>query len=66
MGHFETKLLQDYKKKFRKVTALWLRFIDDVFIIWPGSQAEFRHLIKFCNGYASSKGYKSNTKFTSS
>ena len=31
-----------------------------------GSEAEFDHFIKFCNDYASSKGYKSKIKFTSS
>ena len=34
--------------------------------MWTGSEAEFNHFIKFCNGYASSKGYKSKTKFTTS
>ena len=66
MGYFETDLFQNYKKKFTKEPTLWLRFINDVFLGWIGSKAEFNHFIKFCNGCANSKGYKSKIKFTSS
>ena len=34
--------------------------------MWTGSEAEFQYFIKLCNDYASSKGYKSKIKFTSS
>ena len=34
--------------------------------MWVGSEAEFNHFIKFCNDCASTKGYKSKIKFTSS
>ena len=33
MGYFETSLLLDYKKIFKKELALWLRFIDNVYIV---------------------------------
>ena len=31
-----------------------------------GSESKFSHFIMICNNYASSKGYKSESKFTSS
>ena len=46
-GHFETNLMQDYKKKITKEPTLWLRFIDDAFIVWTGSEAECNHFISF-------------------
>ena len=35
-------------------------------IVWTGSEAEFKHFIKFCNDYASGESYKLIIKFTSS
>ena len=46
-GYFETNLLQGYKKKITKEPTLWLRFIDDAFIVWTGSEAECNHFISF-------------------
>ena len=66
MGHFGTNLLRNYKKRFRKEPTLWLKFIDEVFILWSRSEAEFNHFIKFYNDYTSSKGYKSKIKFITS
>ena len=63
MGHWETNSLLNYKKKIRKEPT---RFIDNVFIVWTESEEQSNHFIKFCNDYASSKGYKSKIKFTSS
>ena len=59
-------MLQDYKEIFRKEPRLLLRFIDDVVIVWTGSEVEFNHFNRFCNECASSKGYKSKMEFTSS
>ena len=42
MVHSETNLWQDYEKNFRKEPTLRLRFIDDVFVVWIGSEAEFK------------------------
>ena len=66
MGHFETNLLQDYNKTFKKELTLWLRIIDDVFIVWTEYEAKFNHFINSCKTCASSKDYKSKINFTSS
>ena len=31
MAKFETEMLADYKKKFKKLPTVWLQYIDDIF-----------------------------------
>ena len=66
MGQFEEKLLNSYEQQHGKRPALWLRFIDDVFVVWQGDMKDFKHFIQYCNNFASAKHYKSRIQFTSS
>ena len=34
MAKFETEMLADYKEKFKKLPAVWLGYIDDIFVTW--------------------------------
>ena len=60
MGKFEESLLNEYEKETGLQPAMWLRFIDDVFIVWKGEEETFKHFISFCDSFASKHNYKSN------
>ena len=66
MGKYEKHLLNSYEQQYGRRPALWLRFIDDVFVVWQGSAEEFKHFIHFCEHFAASMKYKSQIRFTSS
>ena len=66
MGRYEEDLLSTYEQRYGKRPALWLRFIDDIFVVWQGTQEEFKHFIEYCDSFAYSQKYKSNIRFTSS
>ena len=63
MSKFEKELLSEYKKKFGTGPFMWLRYIDDIFIIWEGSQSTLEHFLAFCNDYSREKSMKSNITF---
>ena len=37
MAKFEEDMLQEYERIHKERPAMWIRFIDDIFIIWEGS-----------------------------
>ena len=39
MSEFEQRLLHDYEQGYKRKPALWLRFIDDIFLVWIGDEA---------------------------
>ena len=45
LGHFERKALQNYAEK----PHLWLRYIDDIFMVWSHGQEKFDDFIKYLN-----------------
>ena len=45
MGRFEERLLAEYEKETGNRPAVWLRFVDDVFIVWKGEEKDFKHFI---------------------
>ena len=53
MAKFETEMLADYKKKFKKLPTVWLRYIDDIFFTWDYDETSLKHFINFCNNYSS-------------
>ena len=63
MGKFESEMLQSYADQFGKRPALWLRYIDDVFIVWIGNAEDLKHFMNFCDHYASKHGYASTIRF---
>ena len=64
MAKFETEMLADYKKKFIKLPAGWLRYIDDIFFTWDYDETSLKDFINFCNNYSSNLNMKSNITFT--
>ena len=63
MAKFENNLLEQYWNKHGKKPLLWIRYIDDVFLIWHGDEHEVKHFIKFCNNFSTQNGMKSNIRF---
>ena len=45
MGEFERKALQNYTDK----PHLWLRYIDDIFMVWTHGQEKLDDFIKYLN-----------------
>ena len=66
MSSFEKKMLQCYEQIYGLKPALWLRYIDDIFIVWVGDTVSFKHFMTFCDNYAQQNNYASNIRFTAS
>ena len=63
MAKFEEDMLQEYERVHKMRPAMWIRFIDDVFIIWEGSMEDLNKFIQFANNFAREKGYRSSITF---
>ena len=64
MGKFEQLMLRDNEMSFNRKPSVWLRYIDDIFLVWNGDETSLKHFIQFCNSYASNNDMKSTVKFT--
>ena len=47
MTKLETEMLADYKRKFKKVPPVWLRYIDDILFRWDYDETSSTHFINF-------------------
>ena len=65
MGRSERRMLQDYERIYDRKPTAWLRYIDDVLLLWNGDEISLKAFIRFCNRYATNNNMKSNIKFTS-
>ena len=65
MSSFETRMLREFAAKYGTQPFVWLRYIDDVFFIWNGSEELLKTFIDFANNFAVQNGYKSKIEFTS-
>ena len=63
MAKFEEDMLQEYERIHKERPAMWIRFIDDIFIILEGSMDCLNKFIQFTNSFAREKGYKSSITF---
>ena len=45
MGELEQKIIQPYTDKIK----LWIRYIDDILILWSGNQEKFQSFLLNCN-----------------
>ena len=45
MGELEKKLIEPGADKIK----LWVRYIDDIFVVWQGPQTDFEHFVQQCN-----------------
>ena len=65
MAKFEEEMLAEYEKQHGLKPNTWLRYIDDIFFIWCGTEESLKHFINFCNTFAEQSNMKSTIKFTS-
>ena len=56
-------MLNDYYQKTKRKPLIWLRFIDDIFFIWPHGHETLNDFLDFAQNYSSSKRMKSKIKF---
>ena len=64
MSEFEQHFSQNYEQRYKHKPALWLRFIDDIFLVWIGDEASLKSFLKYCNEYSKSRDMSSNIKFS--
>ena len=65
LAEFEERLLDAYQKEYKISPHTWLRYIDDVFFIWTGTEDSLKHFLQFCNSFAERSNMKSVISFTS-
>ena len=63
MGKFERNMLADFEKLHKMRPTMWLRYIDDVFIVWEGKEEHLKTFLEYANNYAAQAGFKSSIKF---
>ncbi|XP_069829439.1 uncharacterized protein [Dendropsophus ebraccatus] len=57
---FEKKYIFTLNNHFMRYIVTFLRFMDDIFIVWSGTKAQFEQFVEYLND-----GTKMNMKFTS-
>ena len=60
MAHFEDKFVYTYEKQ----PLIWIRFIDDIFYIWPHGQFELDKFIKHLNSIHKTIKFTSESSLT--
>ena len=63
MGKFEREMLAEFEMIYNMRPKLWIRYIDDVFVVWEGKQQDLKIFLEFANVFAETKGYRSSIKF---
>ena len=63
MAKFEQEMLLNYREKHGTGPYIWFRYIDDIFMIWTGSQQGLEHFLQFCNSYSTQQAMASNITF---
>ena len=66
MAELEQKMLDAFFTKTGLKPATWLRFIDDVFLVWEHDEESLKSFLSFCNNFAASQNMKSTITFTHS
>jgi hypothetical protein len=49
MGKVETEILYEFEKQTGLRPSIWLRFLDDIFFLWPHGEKSLKHFIQFMN-----------------
>jgi hypothetical protein len=63
MGKVEKEILQEYEQLTGLRPTTWLRFLDDIFFLWPHREEKLREFIQFMQKFAKRK-MKTDLKFT--
>ena len=48
MSEFK-RLLHGYEQRYKPKPTLWLRFIDNIFLVWIADEASLKSFLKYCN-----------------
>ena len=59
MTEVETRMLHEYEAKMGLRPMLWLRYIDNIFFLWPYCEESLLKLIDFVRTYSKAKNMKS-------
>ena len=51
MGRLESEMLRNCPAQLRQFIHTWKRFIDDILLIWTGSEEEFHQFFQFLNSF---------------
>jgi hypothetical protein len=64
MGKVETDLLREYEEITGLRPTKWLRYLDDIFILWPHGEEKLRHFMDFMQTFSARRKMKTDLKFT--
>ena len=64
MGKIETELLKEFEEESGLKPTLWLRFLDDIFIVWPHGPEKLKEFIDFMQKFGERQRMKTKLKFT--
>ena len=53
MGKLEKQMLENCPDQLKKFLYTWKRYIDDILVIWTGSDEEFKEIFSFLNSFHS-------------
>ena len=63
LAHVETKMLDEFYKRYNMRPLCWYRYIDDIFFVWDKSESELRNFIDFLQDYSTSNKMLTTLKF---
>ena len=64
MGKVESEMLQEYEVNTGLKPTLWLRFLDDIFFVWPYGPEKLNEFIEFMQGFGERNNMRTKLKFT--
>ena len=64
MGRVEKLLLDQYEKETGRRPKIWLRFLDDIFMVWQYGPEELRKFQEYMQTFAKKHNMKTDLKFT--
>ena len=63
MGKVEKGLLKQYEEETGLRPTIWLRFLDDIFFVWPHGDVELQKFMKFMNSFGEKNKMATELKF---
>ena len=65
LDKLETEMLKEYESKTNLKPFVWMRYIDDIFLIWTHDEQSLTDFLKYCDEYSTSKNMKSKIRYES-
>ena len=63
MGKFEQEMIAEFEHKHKMKPRMWIRYIDDIFVVCEGKKEDLQKFLAFANNYAQNAGFSSSIKF---